>query len=246
MESYVRRAVAIGLKEICFLDHLTMQPSESNLSMAPGEIPLYFQALQLLKQRYKDAINVKIGLEIDYNPSCIDFYQEIIKRYPFDVIGGGLHFPGDLNIVSRSSAWKQGNADPDYIFDLYLEHLKKMLDHNYFDVVCHLDIVKKFGWKPSRSLDAKFDQILSKIKTKHLTVEINTGGYSHPVQEAYPSFDIIKKCHEHGICITLGSDAHKPANVGQHYSKILPLLFSAGYHHLTTFTRRERSKISIT
>ena len=245
MEAYVRRAIAIGLKEICFLDHLTMQPSESNLSMASGEIPFYFQALQRLKQRYKGTINVKIGLELDYNPSCVDFYQEIIERYPFDVIGGALHFPGHLNIVSRSSAWKQGHAKPDYVYDLYLEHLKKMLDYNYFDVVCHLDLVKKFGWKSSRSLDNDFNEIVSIIKTKNLTVEINTSGYGHPAQETYPSPAIIAKCCEQGVSVTIGSDAHQPASVGQHYDKVLPLLLSAGYRHLATFTRRQRRQVAI-
>jgi histidinol-phosphatase (PHP family) len=77
-------------------------------------------------------------------------------------------------------------------------------------------------------------------------VEINTDGYNHPVQDIYPSFDIIRKCREHGISITLGSDAHMPANVGQHYEKVLPLLIEAGYSHLTVFDRRKRSQVSIT
>ncbi len=246
MEAYIQKAVEIGLQDICFLDHLTMQPAADNLSMAPGEVPFYFQALQRLKQEYRGSINVKIGLEIDFNPDHVDFFQEITARYSFDVIGGSLHFLGGLNIASHSSPWKQGDLEPDYVYDLYLEHLKKMLDYNYFDVLCHLDLVKKFGWESSRSLDKEFNEILSIIKNKHMTVEINTSGYNHPAREIYPSFDIIKNCREQGISITLGSDAHKPENVGQHYDKAWPLLLKAGYRHLTTFTRRKRSQVAIT
>jgi len=245
METYIRRAVAIGLNDICFLDHLTIQPSETNLSMAPGEVPFYFQALQRLKQRYKGVINIRIGLEIDFNPTYIDLFQEIIARFSFDVIGGSLHFPGDLNIVSRSSSWKKGLGDTDDAYNLYLEHLKKMLDYDYFDVVCHLDLIKKFGRKPATPLGQEFDDILSMIKRKHLTVEINTSGFNHPAEELYPSFDIIRNCHKHGIGITLGSDAHQPDQVGQHYDRVLPLLRSAGYRHLTTFHRRKRGIIDI-
>ena len=79
-----------------------------------------------------------------------------------------------------------------------------------------------------------------------MTVEINTSGYNHPGREIYPSFDIIKNCREHGISITLGSDAHKPDNVGQHYDKALPLLIEAGYRHLAVFDRRKRSQVAIT
>ena len=66
------------------------------------------------------------------------------------------------------------------------------------------------------------------------------------VQEPYPSFDMIAKCHNLGIRITLGSDAHAPANVGQHYDRALPLILSAGYEYLTTFTKRRAEKVPIT
>ena len=160
-------------------------------------------------------------------------------------MASALHFPGGLNIVSGSSAWRHGENDTDYVYGLYYEHLGNMLDFNYFDVICHIDLIKKFGRKPSRSFDKEFNEILLKIKTKNLCVEINTSGYNHLVGEPYPSANIITKCHKLGINITLGSDAHTPAHVGQHYDRALPLILSAGYKHLTTFTKRRGEKIPI-
>ena len=245
MESYIRSAINLGMSEICFLDHLTVQESEKGLSMAPGEIPYYFRAIQLLKQQYKEAISVKAGIEIDFNPAYTDLFQEITGTYAFDVVASALHFPGGLNIVSGNSAWRRGENNTDYVYGLYYEHLEKMLDFNYFDVICHIDLIKKFGRNPSMSFDKEFNEILLKIKTKNLCVEINTSGYNHPVREPYPSPDMITKCHNLGIRITLGSDAHTPANVGQHYDRALPLILSAGYKYLTTFTKRRCSKVPI-
>ncbi|OQY12717.1 MAG: hypothetical protein B6I30_04250 [Desulfobacteraceae bacterium 4572_187] len=245
MESYIRSAINLGMSEICFLDHLTLQKSEKGLSMAPGEISYYFQAVQLLKKQYEETISVKAGLEIDFNPTYTDLFQEISDTYAFDVVASALHFPGGLNIVSGSSAWRHGENNTDYVYGLYYEYLEKMLDFNYFDVICHMDLIKKFGRNNSRSFDEECNEILLKIKTKNLCVEINTSGYNHPVREAYPSPDIITKCHKLGISITLGSDAHSPAHVGQHYDRVLPLLLSAGYKHLTTFTKRRSSRFPI-
>jgi len=245
MEAYIQRAVDIGLRDICFLDHLTMQPSGNNLSMTAAEIPLYFQALQRLKQRYKGIINVKIGIEIDFNPAQIDLIYTITERFAFDVIGGALHFPGGLNIVSHTSAWKQGTLDPHYVYDLYLEDLHKMLDYDYFDVICHLDLLKKFGRQSDRSTINDFEAVIATVKNKDLTVEINTSGYNHAPRETYPSRDIIKRCYQHGVRVTLGSDAHKPVDVGQHYEKALPLLISAGYRNVATFERRKVRMIPI-
>lgn len=252
MEAYVQRAVNIGLREICFLDHLTIRKPDSSvlpvgpeLSMSPGEVPFYFQAVQHLKQRYKGVITIKVGLEIDFNPAWINLIQDIVETYSFDVIGSSLHFLDDLNIVSSSSSWNHGKWDPDYIYALYLEQLAKMLDYNYFDLICHLDLIKKFGRKSLKSFDKEFNEIIFKIKNKNLIVEINTSGYNHPANEIYPCPDIIKKCRRTGIDVTLGSDAHTPESVGQHYDRALSLLIAAGYRQLTIFTRRTSSKVPI-
>ena len=71
-------------------------------------------------------------------------------------------------------------------------------------------------------------------------MEINTSGYNHALQETYPAQDIVKRCYAKGVRITLGSDAHKPADVGQHYDKALPMLKAAGYRYLATYTQRQR------
>ncbi len=250
MEAYIQRAVNIGLREICFLDHLTIRKNDKSangheLSMSPGEVPFYFQAVQHLKKRYHGVINIKVGLETDFNPAYIDLVQDITEKYSFDVIGSSLHFLGDMNIVSGASDWNHGKWDPDHIYLLYLQQIEKMLDYNYFDVVCHLDLIKKFGHKSLKLFDKEFNAILSKIKDKNLVVEVNTSGYNHPAQEIYPGPDIIKKCREAEICVTLGSDAHTPESVGQHFDRALSLLIAAGYKQLTTFARRRSGTVSI-
>ncbi len=52
METYVRYALNIGLKELCFLDHLTFPGHKKMQSMRKEEVALYFQAVQVLKYRY--------------------------------------------------------------------------------------------------------------------------------------------------------------------------------------------------
>ncbi len=224
MEAYIKKAVSMGFQEICFLDHLTLTEPGHKLSMTPEEVPLYFNAVQTLKWRYNGVINIKAGLEIDFNPFYVDLFQEISESYAFDVIGSSLHFPGGIDVVSRKSGWSRGERDSDYIYGIYLESLDKMLDYSYFDILCHLDLLKKFGGNPSRSFENEFDCIIEKTGRKKLAVEINTSGYIYPAKEAFPSFDIIKKCFKAGVEITIGSDAHDPESIGQHYDAVLPLI----------------------
>ena len=245
MSAYVKRAIEKGLKEICFLDHLTISEPGNRLSMTPGEVPFYFQAVQYLKKSFNGIINVKAGLEVDFSPENADLVEELIETFSFDVIGSSLHFPGNIDIVNSNSERKRGGFDTDYVYELYFAQLKKMLEYNYFDLICHIDLPKKFGRKPIKSFDKEFDEIITIIKAKDLTVELNTSGYNHPVSEAYPAFGIIKKCYKAGVSMTLGSDAHQPDDVGRHFDRAFLLLRSAGYTHLATFTDRHRIDIPI-
>lgn len=245
MSAYVKRAFEKGLQEICFLDHLTLSEPGNRLSMTPGEVPFYFQAVQNLKKSFNGMISVKAGLEVDFSPENTDLVEQIIETFSFDVIGSSIHFPGNIDIVNSKSDWKQGRFDTDDVYELYFSQFKKMLEYDYFDVICHLDLPKKFGRKPVKTFNKELDQIITLIKDKDLTVELNTGGYNHPVSEAYPAPGIIKKCHEAGVSMTLGSDAHYPDDVGRHFNRAIPLLRSAGYKHLASFTGRQRIDIPI-
>jgi|GEM_PF-25025 len=245
MESYVKKAVSAGFKEICFLDHLTLGEPGNRLSMVPEEVPFYFQAVTHIKNRYRETISIKAGLEIDFNPGYVDLFKSISESFSFDVIGAALHFPAGIDVVSRKSGWSDGENETDLIYGLYLEHLDKMLDYDYFDVVCHLDLVKKFGRMPSGSFEKDLDHIVGKIAKKNIAVEVNTSGYDYPAKEAFPSFYILKKCRKAGVGITIGSDAHDPESIGRHYDKALPLIRSAGYEHYCVFTERERSEVPL-
>jgi len=246
MEAYIKKAVSAGFDEICFLDHLTLSEPGNKLSMAPSEVPLYFQAVQNLKNRYRHVISIKAGLEIDYHPEYIELIHSIVESFSFDVIGGSLHFPGGVDVVSHKSDWSKGEYETDHIYRLYFEYLDKMLDNDYFDFICHIDLMKKFGRNLPKCFEKEFDVIIQKIANKKLVVEVNTSGYSHPVNDAYPSFDILKKCFESGVEITIGSDAHDPENIGRHYEKVLPVVISAGYKHFCVFTERKRFLVEIT
>jgi len=249
MSGYIQRAIDMGLQEICFLDHLTLQDQGKELSMTPGEVPFYFHAVQTLKKAYENDIDVKAGLEIDFSEAHIDTVVDIVDRFAFDVIGGSVHFPDEIDIVRRISAWNNA-SDPtdayiDTVYSRYYETLDRMLNYDYFDIICHFDLVKKFGRKPARSFDEKICEILKKIKQKDFTIELNTSGYDHKAREPYPAPDIIHKSKAFGIHFALGSDAHHSDSVGRYFDKAIQLLREAGTHEMAVFDKRVKRMVPI-
>ncbi len=244
MEAYIAQAIEYGFSEICFFDHLTLQKSGRRLSMTPDEVPLYFMTVQGLKKEYQGQISIKVGLEVDFHPRKVDEIKDILEPFAFDVIGSSVHFAGAYNIVSHKSDWRHGKLETEKIYRLYFEYLTLMLEHDYFDVVCHLDLIKKFGLRPKWSISKEMDNILQIIHDKGLILEINTSGFGHPAGEIYPSAAIIQRSRELMIPVTLGSDAHKPQNIGRYFDKTLSILTAAGYQSLTVFDHRRPSQLA--
>lgn len=241
MEQYVRSAAEAGLKEICFLDHLTLHENGKHLSMSPDDVPIYFHAARHLARVYRDRIIVKVGLEVDMDPEHTQQIIDAIAPFSFDVIGGSIHFINDINIVSSKEAdAARERMDIKDICEIYLEKIDAMLDADIIDVACHLDVTKKFGRPTPEGFDYKYNEILSKIRYKDLAVELNTSGLNHGASEFYPSPRLLAMCREKGIPVTLGSDAHAPSSVGRHYDKAIDMLKAAGYTSVAAFTRRQR------
>ncbi len=245
MEQYIRCAIEKGLSEICFLDHLTLNEGGCDLSMGIDDVPLYLYAVRRLGNAYKNRIAVKAGLEVDFTPIHAETAARILERFSFDVVGGSIHFVEAANIVSKKGN-EPGNPPPDAAFyDSYLELIDMMLDYSCFDVICHLDVVKKFGNQPPVDFFEKMDAILTKIKYKNVVVEVNTSGLSHPANAVYPDPIILKRCFEKNIPVTFGSDAHQPEQVGRNFREAVKLLQDAGYRHITGFSRQHRYEIPI-
>ena len=70
---YVKKAIEFGAKEIVFTDHAPFPNNPFNYRMTMDELSEYVAVLQELKLQYAEQINIKIGLEIEYIPSYMDY-----------------------------------------------------------------------------------------------------------------------------------------------------------------------------
>ena len=148
MDQYIRKAISAGLKEICFLDHLTLHEGGSHLSMTPDYVPFYYQSVRRLGHTYRNDILVKAGLEVDYDPANAETAQKIIAPFDFDVIGGSVHFIDHINMVSTKNTKARESRSIDTLFSAYLSLLEEMIDNFPIDIICHIDITKKIRTPP--------------------------------------------------------------------------------------------------
>jgi histidinol-phosphatase (PHP family) len=263
IEDYIREAIKKGLDTIGISDHFPYEFYRNferipyqEYSMTLGEINDYISTVEKLREEYKGKITVRIAFEIDYILNQVDILNSKLKeiQHKLDYILGSLHV-----LYSDRGPWCFDDSRFLKEFDryesidnIYLEyydlHLKMIKDENFnYDIVSHLDLPKKFGKIPrnKENIQNKVWQVLESIKKRNLVVEINTGGFRKEIGQQYPSMEIIEKMYELDIPILLGSDAHKPIEVGYRFDTIKEELKEIGYSQLAHFEKRKRSFIDI-
>ena len=89
------------------------------------------------------------------------------------------------------------------------------------------------------------DQLLKLVIETGHGIEVNTSSYAThgcPV----PGFDYVKRYRElGGEILTLGSDAHQPADVARYFDDALEGIRACGFKYLTTFRQMKPSFIKI-
>lgn len=235
-EEMIQSAIAKGLDEIGFADHVCLKPVSWAISEI--DIPVMAEQIRILKERYKDRIRVKFGVEMDYLPGLEDEIKSLTNSLPLDYVIGSVHFIGDWNFDTDKSLY--GKWSNDELYQMYFELVQKAARSGLFDIIGHLDIIKKFRVYPESDQSQLIDDTLKIIKESGTVVELNTGGADRPCAEFTPAPSIVAQCHYHHIPLTLTSDAHKTEQIARHFGTAVDLLRKIGVKELVTFDKRKR------
>lgn len=245
IRSYVDAAVQAGLTEICFLEHFTLDKDSTAHAMHPNEVPLYVYAVQELKRAYRDRLTIRTGLEVDFTPEALPALEHLIETFDFDLIGASIHFVDGVNIASRRHAAAIPEKGFHALCRRYVQRIREMVETPFFDVVCHLDVIKKTGRPLPADMEADLMGVIDRMAEQDLALEVNTGGLAHPVNACYPSKALLAHAIHRGLALTTGSDAHKAHAVGAGLDTAMDTLRELGATHLARFEKRRRSLVPI-
>ncbi|MCK9524485.1 MAG: histidinol-phosphatase HisJ family protein [Limnochordia bacterium] len=195
--------------------------------------------LELLEMGRKAGIFLKVGLEADYFPHRESEIRSLLRRYSFDFVLGSVHFLGSWSFDWKAElGWPGRELDDVYL--AYIELVKRAAQSELFDVLSHLDVIKVFGHRARRRLDSEWAALLQLIAEEDLAIEVSTAGLRKPVGEIYPHPALIKEAARLNIPITLASDAHTPADVGDRWEEAVAIARASGCRSYCSFTRRKR------
>ncbi|WP_236347187.1 histidinol-phosphatase HisJ [Paenibacillus plantiphilus] len=248
LEEYVKRGIEIGLHEIGLSDHMPLlhvDPADyyPEMAMPMEELPRYVEECFGLKEKYKGQINVRVGLEGDYIEGCEDAIHAIVSAYPWDYVIGSVHFLGtwDVTDFRQTAGWD--GQDRMAVYERYYDAVGKAAATGFYDYIGHIDVIKRFGYKPDGDVTDMEDAALEAVKRAGIAIELNASGLRTPAAEMFPSRRMLERVLDLGIPLTIGSDAHHPERLGQYLDEARALLKEVGFRQLATFEGRKRRMI---
>ena len=233
------------IPEICFTDHIP-DPAGYDPAhrMRMEQFPSYRKRISHLQDG--SAPGVLFGIEADYYEGCETFLSQWLPSQNFDFVLGSVHYLGNWGFDSPSEQGLWETADVKGAWQEYFELVKRLANSGLADAIGHLDLPKKFGYRPSDTDQQEMvAPTLDCIERAGMGIEINTAGLRKPVGEIYPSPLILRMAHDRDIPICFGSDAHTPEEVGEGFDAALTLAREAGYRHYFRMSRRIKELVPL-
>lgn len=238
----VAAAERLGIDELGISDHYTLSPDGTPpaWSMPPDHLLEYVRQVQTVAASSL-SVTLRLGLEADFFPETVDELGGRLAAHPFDYVIGSVHFVDRFPVDTDVGLWRALAAhERDEVWRHYWHLVRQMAESGVFDLVAHLDLPKKYGYRPSVDLTAEAEAGLAAIARADMAIELNTSGWDRPAREAYPSPALLQNARRRGIPLLISADAHAPDQLTRHFAAAVAVARAAGYREVVRYAGRQR------
>lgn len=255
-EEYVRKAIAEGFTMYSFTEHLPLPEGflrnfpyseviKGELDLLDNDLDGYFREMSALKEKYKDKIQLLVGLEIDYLPGEEVYLRTMLREYG-SFLEDSLF---SVHIMEGCNGFRCVDMDPadfeDGLINYYgsyedvqLAYYQTVQEALIVDLgkykpkrISHLTLCNKYqhyfqqAGKVSEKVKATVMELLTYVKEHGYSLDANMAGlFKEHCRECYPAPWIIQIARQLKIPLVYGSDSHAVENVGRGYDYYMQLI----------------------
>lgn len=241
MEEMCRAAVRAGIEEIAFTDHYEFYAGGITRKYFDREyVKRYFEELDQCRRAYDGKLLIRSGMEFGQLHLESEKAAGIIKSWPFDYLIGSVHKIDNVDL----SQMEYREDTTEGIANAYYRHLLALARTGDFDCLGHLDLYKRHCRKAGlpdhyERYEDQIIQVLEILIKRGKGIEINTSGLRQGAGETMPGLTCLKLYKKlGGEIVTIGSDAHRPEDVGSGFGEALTLMKEAGFDKIARFENR--------
>lgn len=255
MEDVVKDAISFGLDEICFTDHVDYGVKRDwddprgmtyrrggagepeRMALANVDYPRYATEIAALREKYKDQITLKMGIEFGIQTHTIPQYEKLFSVWPFDFIILSVHQVEDKEFWTQD--FQRGRTQTEYNLRYYEEILALVQQYHHYSVLGHMDLISRYdkaGPFSFEKIRPIVKEILNTIISDGKGIEVNTSCHRYGLNDLTPSTDILRLYRDlGGRIITIGSDSHRKEHLGAYLTETISALKAIGYKEVYTF-----------
>ena len=185
LQPWVDYARGHGLSDIAFTDHDRYHAGVD------------FDEIEQLREKNPD-IKIRAGIELDNDPETSAAGRNWVEKNweRLDFVLGSVHYldrPDQMFDSVPDGAQQFAGRDIDEIYADYFRRVREMAATGLVDCLAHLDLIKIHGHRPNAEIDVtrRAKRSIS-FASRDLAIELSTAGWRKPVNELYPSDEIIR------------------------------------------------------
>ena len=237
LQPWIDSARARGLGEIAFTDHDRYYAGVD------------FDEIEKLRAANPD-VKICAGIELDNDPETSAAGRKWIEENwnKLDFVLGSVHYLDDPNQMFDSvpdGAEQFVGRDVNEVYDDYFRRVREIAATGLVDCLSHLDLIKIHGHRPCGDVRAIMNETLDFIRSRNLAIELSTAGWRKPVNELYPSDEIIRFAMKKGIPFTTASDAHSHAQLAENYDQLGEKMSILGIREVCVYEKHKRQAWSL-
>lgn len=245
-EDYVKAAIRAGIEVLGFSDNAPFRESFPEERMDYSQLEDYRRSILGLKKKYKDEIEIHLGIEVDHYDNQVEDMIRYRKEMEYVILGQHqIEYKG----MSSYQIFDENGLG------YYIDHIEYACSHGLCDCIAHPDV---FLWAYPK-LDGSARQACARIAEiaaeYNVPLELNCGGirfgkmeYSDGMRYPYPVRMFFHEAAKRKCIVIPGVDAHDPsdleneAEMNQALSTVqgLKLNIIDGYNLIAEANRRKK------
>lgn len=194
MADSCRAAIAAGVTEIAFTDHVDHMPADPGYGYYRPDA--YFRSLDAVRREFGDRLTILAGAEVDFHTDTAEEVGTFIERYGkrYDFVIGSVHYASGGEIIFPEVF---AGRSLDEIFLPYFDQVQAAVETGWFDSIGHLDIPKRYLPKTHRTYDPlayreRLQRLFAAMISRGVAFEINTSGLRQAPKTSMPGPAIVR------------------------------------------------------
>jgi len=247
-EEVVLSAIEKGFDSIGFSGH---GYTDFDLSYCIKDMVEYVSAINSLKEKYKNKIQIYLGVEEDVFCPCDKHNFDYMIASSHYVCVDGTNYPIDGGQECFQKCMDLFDNDVVRFADEYYKAFCKYISVSKADIIGHFDLITKYDEPDMKFLsNEKYfetaERYLKEMLKKEMLFEVNTGAMVRGLRSApYPHERHLYTIKKNGGRVILSSDCHRREFLDGYFAEARALLRDVGFEHVYVLYNGEFIKDSV-